>query len=86
MIVSMVEDYTKSIEIATKLRKEGINTQIYTDNAKIKNQFKYASRMNIPYVIVIGEDEIANNTVSLKNMETGEQVVVSYNDMLKILK
>ena len=86
MIVSMVEDYTKSIEIATKLRKEGINTQIYTDNAKIKNQFKYASRMNIPYVIVIGEDEIANNVVALKNMETGEQVVVSFDDMLKILK
>ena len=85
MIVSMVEDYTKSIEIATKLRKEGINTQIYTDNAKIKNQFKYASRMNIPYVIVIGEDEIANNVVALKNMETGEQVVVSFDEAISIV-
>ena len=85
MIVSMVEDYTKSIEIATELRKQGINTQIYTDNAKIKNQFKYASRMNIPYVIVIGEDEIANNVVALKNMETGEQVVVSLNEAISIV-
>ena len=73
MIISMVDDFSKSIEVATKLRKNGINTQIYTDNAKIKNQFKYANRLNIPFVIVIGEDEIQNNTVSLKNMETGEQ-------------
>src|SRR5574344_1776087 len=77
MIISMVEDFTKSIEIATTLRQCGINTQLYTNNAKIKNQFKYANRLNIPYVIVIGEDEIANNVVALKNMITGEQCTVS---------
>ena len=86
MIVSMVDDFSKSIEIATRLRNEGINTQIYTDKAKIKNQFKYASRLNIPYVIVIGEDEIKNNTIALKNMETGEQVEVSIDEGIKIIK
>ena len=86
MIVSMTDDFSKSIEIATILRNNGINTQIYTDNAKIKNQFKYASRLNIPYVIVIGEDEIKNNTIALKNMETGEQVSVSLEDGIKIIK
>lgn len=86
MIVSMVEDFSKSIEIATILRNNGINTQIYTDNAKIKNQFKYASRLNIPYVIVIGEDEIKNNTIALKNMETGEQVSVTLEEGINIIK
>ena len=69
MIVSMVDDFSKSIEVATKLRENGINTQVYTDKTKIKNQFKYANKLNIPYVIIIGEDEVRDNTVSLKNME-----------------
>ena len=85
MIISMVDDFTKSIEVATKLRNADINTQIYTNNAKIKNQFKYASRLNIPYVIVIGEDEIKENKVSLKNMESGEQVCVTVNDAINLL-
>ena len=82
MIISMVDDFSKSIEVATKLRENGINTQIYTDNAKIKNQFKYANRLNIPFVIVIGEDEIQNNTVSLKNMETGEQETITIEEAI----
>jgi histidyl-tRNA synthetase len=86
MIISMVDDFSKVFEIATTLRNEGINTQIYTDNEKIKNQFKYASRNNIPYVIVIGEDEIKNNVVSLKDMETGEQNTITLKEAIDILK
>ena len=86
MIISMVEDFSKSIEVATKLRENGINTQIYTDNAKIKKQFNYANRLGIPYVIIIGEDEINNNVVSLKNMESGEQETVSVERALEIIK
>ncbi len=86
MIVSMVDDFSKCIEVATNLRENGINTQIYTDKAKVKNQFKYASRLNIPYVVIIGEDEVQNNTVSVKNMESGEQVTVSIEEAIRILK
>ena len=85
MIVSMMEDYAYSIEVATKLRKAGINTQIYTDNAKIKNQFKYASRLNIPYVIVIGEDEVNQGKVTIKDMSTGEQTLRSLEEVIEIL-
>ena len=85
MIISMLDDFSKSIEVATKLRENGINTQIYTDKAKIKNQFKYASRLNIPYTIIIGEDEIKNNTVSIKNMENGEQRTVSLEECIEII-
>lgn len=69
----MTEDLEKPIEIATQLRKSGINTQIYIDNKKLKAKFKYADKLEIPYVIVIGEDEIATNTITLKNMQTGEE-------------
>ncbi len=86
LIISMIDDFSKSIEIATKLRNEGINTQIYTNKAKIKNQFKYASKLNVPYVIVIGEDEIKENKLSLKNMVTGEQITTTIDDTIKILK
>ena len=86
MIISMVDNFEISIEIATKLRNAGINTQIYTNNAKIKNQFKYASKMNIPYVIVIGEDEIKNNLVSFKDMNTGEQKSMKIEQIIEILK
>ncbi len=86
MIVSMVDDFNKSIEVATKLRENGINTQIFTDKAKIKKQFNYANKLGIPYVIVIGEDEINNNVVSLKNMIDGEQKTVTLEDAIKIIK
>ncbi len=86
MVISMVDDFSKSIKIASELRKNSINTMLFTDNAKIKNQFKYANRLNIPYVIVIGEDEIANNVVSLKNMKTGEQKTLELKDAIIELK
>lgn len=86
MIISMIDDFSKSIEIATELRKNGINTQLYTNSAKLKNQFKYANRLSIPYVIVVGEDEIQNNVVTLKNMETGEQQQITLEDAIKIVK
>ncbi len=86
LVISMVNDFSKSIEVANTFRLNGINTQIYTDTAKIKNQFKYASKINVPYVVIIGEDEIKNNVVSLKNMYTGEQNVMSIDEAIKLLK
>ena len=85
LIISMVDDFSKSIEVATKLRNSGINTQIYTNKDKIKNQFKYANKLNIPYVMVIGEDEIKENKVSLKDMVTGEQKELEVEDAMKII-
>ena len=81
----MVDSFEKSIEVATKLRTEGINTQIYTNQDKIKKQFQYANKLNIPYVIVIGEDEIKDNKVSLKDMISGEQKEISIEEAIKII-
>ena len=73
LIVSMIEDLKPAIEVANNLRNKGINTEIYFDDKKMKTKFKYADRLKIPYVIVIGEDEIASGKYTLKNMENGEQ-------------
>ena len=73
LIISMVQDLKPAIETANKLRQAGINTEIYFDDKKIKAKFKYADKLKIPYVIVIGEEEIETGELTLKNMETGEQ-------------
>ena len=86
LVVSMVEDNSKALEVATELRNENINAEVYLENKKIKAKFKYADKLDIPYVIVIGEDEIANNTVTLKNMQTGEQETLKIEEVIKKIK
>ena len=86
LVVSMTEDIEKPLEIASKLRNEEINTQVYLENKKVKAKFKYADRLQIPYVITIGEDEVQNNVVSLKDMNTGEQKTLTIEEAIKLLK
>ena len=81
LIIPMLEDLKEPIKLATKLRHVGINTEIYLNEKKIKSKFKYADKLEIPYVIVIGEDEIKENVVTIKNMKTGEEVKVSNNEI-----
>ena len=73
LVIPMIEDLKVPIEIANKLRSEGINTEIYLNNKKLKAKMKYADKLQIPYVIVVGEDEIETGKVKIKNMETGEE-------------
>ncbi len=73
LIIPMLENLEEPIKLATKLRNEGINTEIYLNDKKLKAKFKYADKLEIPYVIVIGEDEIKSNEITLKNMLTGNE-------------
>lgn len=73
LIIPMIEDLEQPIKLATELRKLGVNTEVYLNHKKLKAKFKYADKLKIPYVVVIGEDEIATNTANIKNMETGEE-------------
>ena len=88
LIIPMVEDLEQPIVLATKLRNAGINTEIYLNDKKLKAKFKYADKLKIPYVIVIGEDEIKTQTIKLKNMETGEEkeLPLEENSILEELK
>jgi histidyl-tRNA synthetase len=69
-----------------KLRKEGINSELYPDTAKMKKQMTYADGSHIPYVALIGEQEINDSKITLKNMQTGEQQSLSFNEMIVLLK
>ena len=73
LVVPMVQDLTVPIQIATDLRKKGINTEVYLNDKKLKAKMKYADKLEIPYVIVGGEDEINSGIVKIKNMKTGEE-------------
>ena len=86
LVVSASDDISVCLPIATQLRNSDINTEVYMENKKIKAKFKYADRLSVPFVIVIGETELETNTVSLKNMSTGEQLQVSIEDAIKIIK
>ncbi len=86
LVVSMSDDISRALEVATIVRSKGINTDVYLEDKKIKAKFKYADKLKIPYVAVIGEEEEKNGTVTLKNMTTGEQEEVSIEKMLEILK
>ncbi len=73
LIIPMIENLEEPIKLATELRRLGIKTEVYLNNKKLKAKFKYADKLKIPYVIVMGEDEINTKTAKVKNMETGEE-------------
>ncbi len=69
-----------------KCREEGIRAEIYPDSAKMKKQMAYANSKNIPFVVLAGESEIADNKFTLKNMTTGEQKLVTADELVEAVK
>lgn len=84
LVIPMVEDLTVPIKVATALRNNGINTEIYLNNKKLKAKFKYADKLEIPYVIILGEDEIQSNKFKLKDMASGEEKEYSLEEIDEI--
>ena len=74
------------IRHAARLRQEGISTLIYPESAKMKKQMDFANKKMIPFVIMIGENEIANNSLTLKNMATGEQQTIDIEQAVATLR
>jgi len=71
------ETTSQSLQVANKLRSLGIRTELYPAIDKLAKQFKYANQLGIRYVFVVGEEESKNNTVAIKDLETGDQIVIS---------
>lgn len=65
-----------SLKLAAELRKKGISTEIYPEAIRLDKQFKYADKKNIPWVAILGPDETANKTITLKNMKTSQQTTI----------
>ncbi len=85
-IVTMGVGIENAIEIANTLRDNNIKTEIYKEEAKTKNKFSYANGLEIPYMIIIGEDEVNKGKYTIKNMITGEQELKTKEEIIEILK
>ena len=86
LVIPMVEDIKPCLQIATQLREKGIATQVYLEDKKMKAKLKYADKLHIQKVIIIGEDEIQNHKVTLKDMITGEQQTIGIEEAIEKLK
>ena len=74
-----------SLKAIKELRESYINAELYPDAAKMKKQMTYANKRNIAYVVLVGANEVANNTYTLKNMHSGEQEELSLVQLKKVI-
>lgn len=79
------KEAVQCLAFARELRSKGISTEVYPDSAKMKKQMNYANAHNVPYVAFIGETELAENKLTLKNMTTGEQTLLTVEEAVKVL-
>ena len=74
LVLPMTEDIGKAVALAEQLRTAGVRVQLYGEQKKFKQKMSYADKLGVPYVVLLGEDEIAAGVCSVKNMTTGEQI------------
>ncbi|MBC3846735.1 histidine--tRNA ligase [Winogradskyella echinorum] len=84
------EEAMASLKAVSKLRENGVKAELYPDavtsGKQMKKQMTYANRRNIPYVVLVGEEELNAKTFALKHMESGEQTKLPFNELLETLK
>lgn len=85
-IITMGVGAEVAVEVSNFLRENNIPNEIYKEDSKTKAKFSYANNLEIPYMIVIGEEELAQNKYTLKDMVSGEQVLVSKEEILEKIK
>ncbi|WP_297238284.1 histidine--tRNA ligase [uncultured Porphyromonas sp.] len=74
------------LPLLSDLRREGITAEVYPDDAKMKKQMSYANALSIPYVAFVGDDEIAQHTISVKDMESGDQKSYTPEELITLLR
>ncbi len=82
LVLPMTDDLSPAVALATALRDAGVRTQLYTEAKKFKAKMAYADKLAIPYVVFLGEDEIAAGTVTCKDMTSGEQTTLPFDETL----
>ena len=80
LVLPMTEDIAPAISLAESLRSHGIRVQLYGEQKKFKQKMSYADKLGVPFAILLGEDELAQGKCAVKNMVTGEQVLLSYDE------
>ena len=74
LVLPMTQDVSGAVSLAEDLRSKGVRVQLYGEQKKFKQKMSYADKLGVPYVVLLGEDEIAAGVCSVKNMTTGQQV------------
>jgi len=82
LVLPMTDDLAPAIALSTALRAAGIRTQLYTEAKKFKAKMNYADKLGVPYAIFLGDDEIAQSLVSCKDMTSGEQTKLGFDETL----
>ena len=85
LVIPMDEDFEYGIEVCNKLRAAGLKVDIYLESGKFPKKMKYANKLAIPNVIIIGENEKAENKIVVKNMVSGEQALVTVEEGINLL-
>lgn len=80
------QEQAAALGVLRTLRDEGIASEIYPEPGKMKKQMEYANRRSIPYVVIIGSQELESGAATLKNMVTGEQIEVKFQDLIYCFK
>ena len=86
LVLPMTEDPAPAISLASQLREAGIRVQLYAEQKKFKQKMSYADKIGVPYAVLLGEDEIAQGKCAVKNMVTGEQVLLSAQEAAEFVK
>ena len=82
LLLPMVEDFSPAVELATKFRKAGVRVQLYGEQKKFKAKMNYADKIGVPFVVFLGEDEIRDGVVACKDMKSGEQTKLGFEETL----
>ena len=77
------EEATEAMKVIQKLRSKGVSAELYPENTKLKKQFTYAEKKGIPEIVFYGGDEIKNQQVTVKNLDSGEQKTIGLEEFLK---
>jgi histidyl-tRNA synthetase len=77
---------TYALPLVAKLRKEGISAELYPASSKLQKQMKYADAKNIPFVVLIGDEEMKSDKLTFKNMHTGDQEQLTIKEIIERLK
>ena len=75
-----------TLKLIVMLRKKGVKTDLYPDSSKMQKQMKYANKRNVPFVVIIGDRELANNSFVAKNMSKGDQKTYDFNELEGFLR
>jgi histidyl-tRNA synthetase len=71
----------RAFELVQQLRETGIASELFHEAAKFDKQFKYAERKNIPFIVILGSEELASGNCKIKNLSTGEQVIMTQQEI-----